>query len=366
MLSFLKHTPDRQPVKTINRLNNIRFTLEDNLKRITQFWHGANWSVKGDHILVSMLGAMTSEAFNAIDVYDSVRYQAQRVSMARGFASQVGYGRIQPKSYFYGNDCQEIYVYQNFDDSIKQIFTKHYTSWETIRIISHPFTSLDFQLANGKPRKSGEKGLVVIKMDLALMYAQYRMWRADRYRSYYLDGTPKSITNFIHTYPIVSMLKSHTDQAWFNRLFKLSKGEELSNIREDSRLFLVNPYYNVDQVLERIMEDCEKSRNNIHEWCSEIPGIFCKNLKAFYTQDNVLETQQLKGPWNIGRLPLYEWLFSTALKSKGGSNTLYVGEYRKQMREYTNQRTFDTIRGVNGKDVLQEFDTRVTSYVDLL
>lgn len=364
MLSIFKDIPDRQPPRIPPRLHNVKQILHENHERIVEFWRGMNWAVRSDHILVAMLTQIPDIiSYNPLDIYRHAQDTMEQFTSARGIGSSITYSRVQPRSYFYGSQCQEIIISQPFDDAIDQIFTAHYVNWETLRIVTHPFTTFDFQLANGKVRKSGEAGLCVIKMDLALLYTQYRLWLKDKKRSMYDDGTARSIMNFIHSYPVVNLLKSQTERAWFNRLFNISEGLPNLDTREDTRLFMSNPYIGVDDILRKLDSDIKRSRNNFHDWVCWIPGIFGKNLKAHLVQDTILETQQNKLPWALGWLRPMHWMFKLENEIKTGSNTKYAAEYLRKYKEYMYGRTFGTIRGLKYDTVLDAFTNEINVYL---
>lgn len=363
MLSIFKHVPDKQPPRIYPEMNNFKHVIMSNYEECSSYWRDMNWSVRGDHILVAILNAAVDIiSDNPLDIYRYTQDTIEQHTSARGFVSSITYGRVQPKSYFYGKDCQEIYVNQSFDDAIEQMVTKPWQYWESIRIVEHPFTSLDLQLANGKLRHSGESGLCILKMDIALMYTQYRMW-LNSSRSKYADGTHKAITNFIHSYPIVNLLKTHLERAWFNRFFAIALGQPISNQKDDTRLMLRNPYIDSDKVLKRMDETVRRSRANFHEWICWMPGIYCKHLKEHLLQDLVMETHQNKLAFAFGRLKAMEWLFRMEYEIRTGADGQWESEYLKKYREYKYGRTFGTIRGLHYDDVIYLYESKLNSYL---
>lgn len=363
MFSFFNQSPDKQNVRTHPKYNNVFEDIDNNIKQATEYWRHMNWSVKGEHILARLLNNINVISNDYSSMYDIVHDEYQGIINSLGFVTNMHYGKVQNKSYFYGKGCVEIIVSQKFDDALDDIFTKHYATWEPIKIIEHPFTSLDLQLANGKPRLSEENGLVVIKVDVGLLYAQYRHWRNDRSTSYYPDGTPKAITNFIHSYPIVNMLKSHIEKAWFNRLFYLGIGLPVSNQRDDTRLYLPSPYYYVDEVLTKFNTDISRSNSNFHEWCCWVPGLYHRNLKQYMIQDNVMYTQQIKLSWFLGQMRCMEWLVHMDNIAKTNANSFYYAELEKTRRYWKSSRTFDTIKGLRQEVLLPLFDESVTDKI---
>lgn len=344
MLSFLRNPRDKQPVKQYSQYRNVQSVIHEDIQKTIQFYKGINWSVSGDHILITLLNSIHSEGLTQYDIYNSIIPMVQMVTHAKGIASNIAYGRVQHKSYFYGKDTQEILLDQRFDDAYIQMMTKHYSEWETIRVIRHPFTSMDFQLPNGKKRKTGEKGLVVIKMDLALLYTQYKMWLRDWDACHYFDGTHKATTNFVHSYPLPHMLKSHVDMVWCNRLFHKTSGLPVSNEKPDTRLMLMNPYIGLENLEENILRDLSVRRMDFYEICSIVPCIFSKNLLSFFREDNVLETQQLRLGWALGYIPLIHWLMKLDQETSSGMSSQWKTEYCRKYKEYDSSNLWKTIR----------------------
>ena len=344
MFNFLRNPKDKQSVKVYPNFNNCQFVIQEDVTRTIDYYKKINWSVSGDHILVTLLNSIHSEAVSHFDIYGSIMSMVPMVTAAKGIASNVAYGKVQHKSYFYGKDSQEILIDQRFDDAYDQMLYKPYHEWETVRIVRHPFSSLDFQLPNGKLRKSDERGLVIIKMDLALLYTQYKLWLRDYDASHYFDGTNKAITNFVHSYPIPYMLKSHVDMVWFNRLFFRMMGKNVSSERPDNRLALPNPYIGLDMIEKRIHEDVLRNRWDFYEISSIMPCFFNKNLLSFFRQDAVLETQQIRLPWVLGYLPLIQWLLMIQQNNPTGANEQYLTQFERHLKEYQSSNLFRTVR----------------------
>lgn len=347
MLSFFNIRRDRQPARHYPNLDNCRFILKQNIQRTIQYYRNLNWAVASDHILVTLLNSIHSEAMDKYNLYNSTINLVNMVASAKGLATNVAYGKVQHKSYFYGIDTQEIYIDQRFDDAYDQMLNKPYTEWETIRVVTHPFTSFDLQLANGKKRRSNEKGLVIIKIDLCLLYAQYKLWLRDVEMSRYFDGSQKTIMNFIHSYPIPSMLYSHIDCAWFNRLMFQMQELPISFEKPDSRLMLPNPYIGTESIVKNIKRDIFNSQANMFDWVCWIPGIYKENMHQFYLQDNLLETQQLRLPWLLGRYYILRWLFLIDIQINNYANKQYRSEYFRKWKEIKSNNLFRTIRNLD-------------------
>lgn len=366
MLSLFKPIRDRQPPRYPPSLDNVKRTVMENYHRCVKYWQGMNWSVRSEHMLVGILNQIHVENHDPLAVYRSADVQSAGLVGSRGLINSITYGRVQPKSDYYGITCKEIIIDQRFDNSVDLIFTTHYSKWDPIRVVRHPFTTFDYQLANGKKRTSGEEGLVIIKIDLALLYTQYRLWRLDKIRSVYEDGTPKSVMNFIHSYPVVNMLKTHLDCVWYNRFLNICLNRPNLNDRGDQRLALISSYPYMDQIHQKLKTDMERSRANFHEWLCWIPGLFTKNYKEFLLQDSVLQTHQIKLAFALGWYPAMEWLFKMEASIHTGADTLYRNEYLKANREYRSNRVYGSIRGLNYYDIEKQFEENITVFANQL
>lgn len=365
MLSFLNHVRDRQPPRSYPNLENIRRIFNHNLDSIRNYWQQMNWVVRSEHVLVGLIHHLHCESQDKFRIYDSISSITLSVTSGRGIVSNKYYGRIQPISHFYGQGCQEILIEQQFDDAYEQMMFKSYKDWETVRVVSHPFTSFDSQIPNGKKRQSDETGLCIIKIDLALLFTQYMMWVQDRMASRNDEDVLKPIANFVHAYPLPNMLKSHNECVWFNRIFFHAKGIPTVDIREDSRHRMLDPYYAVDQVAMKIIDDLNRGRGNMHEWVSQIPGIFYPNMKSFYLQDDVLQNQQNRLTWYLGWLPMLSFLFQMDFEGRHKGNTTYIAEYKRKYAELKSSRTYETIQGLKGDVVLNWFNEKIGIYMDI-
>lgn len=364
MLSFFRNPRERQPPRHPPRLDNVRDNIQYNYRRITEFWHHMNWVVKSDHPFVGILNGLYTSTEDTLTNYRIARDNAITYTAPRGIVTSINYGRVQPKSHFYGSDCREILMEQPFDDAIEQITTKHYTKWEACRVIAHPFTSFDFQLPNGKRRKSGEYGICIIKFDIGLLFAQYIAWRNDVNRSQYEDGTNKSVMNFIHTYPVVGMLRTQTEQAWFNRLYNRAAGLPNNDTREDQRHIMSSPYYHVDEVQDKLLDYIYKSRGNMYDWCSQLPGIFSRNLQQYLKDDIVMVTHQNKMTKYLAELPLLSFLFQTEFLLNNDASNMYRNEFVKGCKALSNGRIFETIKYLDGQELRRLFETRIVDYIE--
>lgn len=370
MLTIFKRSKDKSPPRIPPNLENVKRTITLNLNRFTNHWHNMNWAVPSDHILVHVLNYLNVISSDPLTIYREVSNQIPQIVSSLGIVSSLFYGRVQPTSWFFGEGNKEILLQQPFDDSINQIFTKNYKDWEPIKVIRAPFTTFDMQLANGKPRKSNETGLCIIKIDIALLYTQYRMWWEDTETSVYADGTRKSVMNFIHSYPIVNMMYSQIELAWYTRFRNICFGLNNGDTKSDDSLAMVSNYspndqgkYNnlIDQILFKLYDDLLRTRGDMDLWLSWIPGIQTKNLKTFLKPDNILESQQNELALELIYAPWMEWLFYLCIVTDNKTNGAYLNEYRQLYRAMNSSRIFGTIRGLKNKEIKEWYQTHLNS-----
>lgn len=364
MLTFLHSTRDRQPPRLPPRLNTVKDNIFYNYKRITKYWRNMNWVVKSDHILVGILNGLSSSTFDPASNYRIARDMALTYTAPRGMVTPVNYGKVQFKSSFYGIDSQEIVLEQPFDDAVEQIFTKHYSEWEPVRVIYHPFTSFDYQLANGKKRVNGESGICVIKVDIGLLFAQYKAWRNDESNSVYEDGTRKSIMNFVHSYAVVNMMRTHLECVWFNRLRNKYFGIPNNDNREDSRLAMSSSYYHVDEVQDTLIEYLNRSRGSVQDYACWIPGLFNKNFKDFLKDDIVMNTHQNRLAKYLAEVPYLSLLFAIDFKVDARASGMERNEYIRKFKSMDTGRLFGTIRNLSYDKTRDYFMDNINIYTD--
>lgn len=356
MFKFFNYGVEKGTPRLLSNFDYVKRTIKWNTETLIKYWREMNWVVKSEHILVNLFNSLHAEASDVLESYRLTRDQVTMQVPSRGIITSINYGRLQPKSNFYGNECREIIIEVPFDDAVEQMMTRSYKEWEPIKVIHHPFTSFDYQLPNNKLRRSGEKGLVIIKMDLSLLYTQYRMWLRDKATSTYgEEGVRKSVMNFLHSFPITNMMRSHIDVVWFNRLFALQEGAPVSNLREDDRLRLATSYTGTDEVLTKYIEIIERGRYDFQEICGMLPGIYTKSLKERMNFDGVRMTHQIRLAVELFRSETMVFLFRSELINPTGRNTMYINEYKQYRRKYDNSNLNDTIKGLNVYRPMKEY-----------
>lgn len=364
MLSIFKKLRDKQPPRHPPVIDNIRRTLFKNIEMYKTYWQNMNWTVRSDHVLMRVLNKVTLFTEDNLLNYNAAERALEGFVSSIGFITPVFYGRVQPKPHFYGEGCQEILIDQRFDDSVELMMMKHYTEWDPIRVVRHPFTSFDYQIANGKKRRTGEKGIVIIKIDLALLCVQYHCWLMDRMRNRYENDELKPMGVFLHNVPITNMIESHTEVVWYNRFMNYCLNEPNNDDRGDQRLMLVTSYTHLDEFYRRLYDNYVRSRADFYEWICWLPGLYTKNYREFIAHDFSLRTHQNKLSFALIEYPALCWLFQLEHRVKTGADTLYRNEYLKTLREYKNNRTFGTIRGLSIYDLETLFDEKITEYVN--
>lgn len=364
MLTFLHSSRNKQPPRVPARLNTVKNNIFYNYKRITRYWRDMNWTVRSDHILVGILNGLSSSTNEPSSNYRIARDVALTYTSPRGIVSPVNYGKVQFKSNFYGHECQEILIEQPFDDAIEQLFTKHYSEWDPVRVVYHPFTSFDYQLPNNKRRLSEEKGICIIKIDIGLLFAQYKAWRNDKLASQYDEETSKSVMNFIHSYPITNMMKSHLETVWFNRLKNRYFGVANSDNKSDTRLAMSSSYYHVDEVHDDIIRYLNLSRGSVQDFACWIPGIFTNSLKDFLMDDTVMNTHQNRLAKYLAEVPYLSLLFGIDFKIESKASGMERNEYIRKFKIMNSGKLFSTIRNLDYDTTRNYFIENINIYTD--
>lgn len=368
MFSFLyPNVRDSQPPRIPGRLSYCRERLQANFKKVQQYYQTSNHAVRSEMLFVRLLNNMNieSQGLSDGDLYRKGRELQYQFLSGLGISTQRQTGRYFTKSPLYGEGVSEVILETPFDNSVELLFTEDWRNWDPIRVVTHPFTSFDFQRLDGQPRFSKEKGIAVTKVDIGLLYCQYKNWLRSPY-SKYEDGTHKTIMNFLSSYPLTNALKSHVEVSWFNRLFHLSLNKPVSDIRELGLVSLVSVYNEVDKCHQDMLTILLKSKTHFHDWCCWVPGIWQKNLKGHFKTEDIRDVWGLRMGQYLGWVNLLEWLTQLELQVDTNANSLWISELLRKHKQHQNDKVYGSLQGLSYPEGLAMMNDRIFNTVNLL
>lgn len=193
------------------RMEWLTQRLTSNLQRVHDTRTSIPGRVESNHLLFKILNAI-----NIPFTGDLVKYMADVDSYCKvicqgmGIVSSFSRGKLFTEGLFYPG-CPEIIIYSRDDESDAVRLFKDWRNASPITVINHPVTDLTVvELGLKTDFWMEEEGLAIIKIDIPLLAAQFLMWKAT-----YPD---RNTEFFLSTIPLVNMIKSHLDVAFFNRV----------------------------------------------------------------------------------------------------------------------------------------------------
>ena len=185
--------------------------MQDDIARIKTYYAKSNIQVNNEHVLCKLIQSITVSRGKEPQVYvDHVSDVADRVTGSLRFTNSVSFGNILDNGYFYNRNVLEVLITGSDYVDITQLSTD-WTTWEPVRVLSHPFSDLSMALPTG--RYVGKaRGMAYIYVDVPLLMLMHRQWlKSLDAESKVVDGT------FVHNYVLPGMVKSHVNCAFVNR-----------------------------------------------------------------------------------------------------------------------------------------------------
>lgn len=169
--SFSAHrTPYSLPYYT-----SVMGYLNTEYKKVHDYYINNYIVVPNTHVFAKLCNELNSYMFlSPENLVNTIRGESDRLERMFGFNSPVTYSGFILEGNLYNKLCPEVYISTEFDFNVENCI-KNYTRLKPLRIISHPFTDVNFQPILGK-YKSEERGAVVAVIDLALFALQYQQW----------------------------------------------------------------------------------------------------------------------------------------------------------------------------------------------
>lgn len=288
-------------------------------KLITRYRASALFA-KNEHVLSRFLATLNVSFQREMEDYV---YTVNRVGMdlagVMGMSTPLEYGRVQPKSSFYNKACSEIWVAhdERFDIALAM---NNWRDLEPVRVLTHPFSDLSYGRCNGTYVNPSETGLVVVAINLGMLAFQYRMWR--RNEGAIINGVRKTMQNFLSTYPLTNMVKSHIDIALFNRTFKKLMGETEVDIPPKHPVAISNITLLADEYIRQLIEMLKKTPLKFNHLLTMLPSPNYGDLANLLRLPNAAPTNQIRWSLTLARLPLIYFLVALSDYANSESRNL--------------------------------------------
>jgi hypothetical protein len=330
----------------------VKQGLRANLAQITSYYRGNPQAVRSDHLLVKIIQSMDMPLSLNYDRYFSlVDASALDLSMVLKLTSSLYKGKVW-NGVFYGPGNNEIIIAHTgeFDYNAVQ---KNWMDAAPVRVLRHAKSDLYLNLPDGY-RNTNESGLCVIAINVPLLMCQYYWFR----KSYWLedhDLDTRTTMMFIHMYVLPNMLKSHLDQALFNRIFKMQRGEEFGKSLQRHPFAQVNYESRVDQCYKEVLGNLAKQERNFSGVLSNVPAVSKETMEEAMFIPDMAPTRQVIWGLAISRLPAIDFVLSAAHQSPQTKSQSEVDGLNRLFLFWKNANVFEGVMPPDMRaDVIEE------------
>lgn len=340
---------------TPGRLDLLRQNAEENLVRTKHHYRRAVYTVPSDHLLVQILqhielGKGTSDS----DLYYRAQTMGGRFGRALNLNTDSVLSGVNTRGGFYGHGVKTYILLQEQPRFLDIDYSKIWADIQPLRSIYHPYSDLEMHVSNGA-QNANVSGEAFLSLDIGLLAIQYKYWLASTVK--YI--AKPNITQFVFQYPLVNLLESETDVAFFNRMqAKLTK-TTLYHTTRTNGLALKDLTAMADGVIEDFLSRFFTGPRNYYQVAQQTPLIFKDTLKEQLILPDLFFNRQTLGLYTLAYLPYLRYL--TQVVTATGSN--FTQEPYTHLNHWylrlAQGKYFEAIPGANPQETLRVLSDEV-------
>ena len=278
-----KNSFDRSPL-SYGKLSYVTQRVKENVDRYVDVRKTQPGRVKSNHLLMALLNSLTIQFGGDLYEYMSkVESQATRNAGVFGLVTPQSRGMLFEGVFYPG--CREIITCTRGNVEVMDLWAG-WRKVSAITVYQHPVTDLTLfePGAMNEATLSHTDGIVVLNIDVAVLAAQYLLWKADSYTSSY--------ERFITEIVLPGMIKSHVDVVMFNKVAAALGVIEQCDVKTNLNMMQndadVAANNLVDDVVNAILGKTMQSRQIL----DSIPGIYKTRILRHLSDASLLPTNQ--------------------------------------------------------------------------
>lgn len=278
--------------------NRIKTLNAYNLETYKNYYADSSKFVNSDHILIDILYALNIPIGLEPQTYvDAVADKTNSLSMTLSLTSAYYRGQ-QQKSQFFGSKCSELLIASDEEfDAVSGY--KNWKNLEPVKVLSHPFTHLDFIAPFTQVRGTGH-GVAVLLINVPMLALQYKAYLDDQAGNEDTYGA----ASFIARYVWPNMMATYQEQVWFNRLFHEMMGlTSASKSGERLPFTYVDLASKIDDAQHYVFKQISQLNNPSFEIILEtVPSLSYECMFAASKLPDVAPTTQVSWALDVARL----------------------------------------------------------------
>lgn len=337
------------------QLSQLRLNADRNLSQITAHYRKSVYVTPSDHILVQILQHLqTKFELNDSRYYYYCHGQSKMTHTALGLNTETTVNGPTQKSHFYGKGINEFLIVESIDLPINFDAKSYWQSLQPVKAISHPFTDLSFNAPDGE-NPSNAHGSAFLSIDIGLLAVQYRHWLKA------VEGyiAKPSVTQFVFQYPLVNLIASSTDVAFYNRLRMQVEGKFGSVVRPRHGLAILDLIPLTDKIwTEWLTRALTQSRRWI-DIPEQTPLLYQETLADFLALPDIYFNRQNMGIYTLAYYPYLKTITKISIESGSVDNHGVYTFLERWYRRFVIGNYFAAIPKINPQYTQQAFQDEV-------
>lgn len=275
--------------------------LSRNLLQVMDYYHSRNIATKSSHFLVQLInGVRISYEAPLERFYQLMVTQESAIGQFHKMTSPIYSGGFV-EGLFYGKGVQELVVTSNESFDYTHA-AKHWKDQEPVKVLTHPKCDLDMHIPNGVSY-SAEQGVAVVSVNIPLLMVMYRSFVIEQVLASRAGATPKTTSQFVHTYVLPNMLPTHLDQAIINRFVRLATKTKFEKSERKHVMALADWDSQTDKVLQEIAGVLNSVNMPLYDMLYHIPVVDRTNAFEALAVPQNAPTRQYAWAEAVMRLP---------------------------------------------------------------
>lgn len=319
----------------------LEFVLDlqkKNLDRVIEYYRTRNLAVPSGHFIVSLLQSLPTGSGMELRAYkDYIADYIRDFAHVYGLTSSTTYGRSFSPGVLLGKDSEEILIATTEDFSTFDL-ELDWVNAASIKYLAHPKTDFSLAPLNGEGY-SKETGVSVITINVPLLACQYRLWL--QRESEQNSGDPKSIMQFVASYPLTNALVSFLEVAYFNLIYSIQNGTVVEPLEFKHPFYLMDYRPKVISHLNRLLQVYIDKNTKFENILKSLPSISNSNLLETFKVPKVTTTRQLVWALSLSRLKLVGFFLLWSERSNTQQNKQELNSVRRALIRMRSDKMMD-------------------------
>lgn len=317
----------------------VQAGLQHSIRKVQEYRRSNPAGLNGSHYLIRLLHSLNVPMSLPTHIYnDRVSDITFNLGMAMRMTSVLSRGRVFAPGPFYGRNMAELII-ANIDPYDIDAGEQNWENLEPIRVLYHPLTDLQINVPDSR-FDTEEAGTAVITINVPMLAVQYRAWRKWMAATI-KDESPRSIMQFLMTFPLPNMLRSHVDIAVMNRTINQYFGVPMPQVRSRNPFYLTDWTPNVDRGIEAWLAYANNRKWSFDTMLSNMPVVAHRNMHEVIRLPEMAYSQQIQWTIIVARLALVTFLVQFGAGHQNVRNSQALNVLRRYLRHVQSIKTLE-------------------------